>query len=155
MAWDRCDMCHMPTPCRPHAASVCASGGDQPPQGLQPLARGEPARSSAIPTQHSAALRLTMLYLLNSSTAGHNRHPAMTKPIPSPEQREALSDAFRRFSAFINQTALSINRNLELFLIEKGYRPCQRIEPGPTIGRKRRRRRARGRAIHRKINPNA
>jgi len=58
MAWDRCDMCHVPTQCRRRAASVCASGGDQPPPGLQPLACGEPARSSAFPTHHPAALRL-------------------------------------------------------------------------------------------------
>ena len=67
MAWDRCDMCHMPTQCRRRAASVCASGGDQPPPGLQPLACGEPARSSAFPTHHSIETRLTVLYLLNSS----------------------------------------------------------------------------------------
>jgi hypothetical protein len=71
----------------------------------------------------------------------------MTAPLLSPEQPEALNAAFRKFSASMNLMASCINGNLKFFLIEMSYRPCQRIEAGPTIGRKRRRRRARGRAI--------
>ena len=71
MAWDRCDMCHMPTQCRRRAASVCASGGDQPPPGLQPLACGEPARSSAFPTHHSIALSAMSLIVVETQTANY------------------------------------------------------------------------------------
>jgi hypothetical protein len=63
---------------------------------------------------------------------------------------EALRAAFQRLGHAAQQTAASM---AEAFAASRGDRVSFTAPPGPTIGRKRRARRARGRRIEARRNP--